>query len=138
MLGPPKPRRLSDPIAVSLGDLVPPNHFCRDLEAKLDLDFVRDWAQALYAERGRPSIDPVVFLKLQLVKFFEDVRSEHEFIETAGLRLAGRRSATRRRSRHHAATLSANRRAERKPMSWRVAPSSARSARISPTTGANL
>ena len=30
----------------------------------------------LYAEGGRPSVDPVVFFKLQLVMFFEDLRSE--------------------------------------------------------------
>jgi hypothetical protein len=57
MLGPPKPRRINEPIAVSLEDLVPRDHFYRHLEAKLDLGFVRDWARELYAERGRPSID---------------------------------------------------------------------------------
>ena len=61
MLGPPKPRRLDEPIAVSLEDLVPQDHFYRHLEARLDLAFVREWARELYAERGRPSIDPVVF-----------------------------------------------------------------------------
>ena len=39
MLGPPKPRRLDQPIAVSLEDLVPQDHFYRHLEAKLDLSF---------------------------------------------------------------------------------------------------
>lgn len=39
MLGPPKPRRLDEPIAVSLEDLVPTNRFYRHLEAKLDLVF---------------------------------------------------------------------------------------------------
>jgi len=65
MLGPAKPRRLDDPITVSLDALVPTDHFYRHLEAKLDLGFVREWVQKLYAERGRPSIDPVVFFKLQ-------------------------------------------------------------------------
>ena len=51
---------------VTLEDLVPPDHFYRHLERRLDLGFVRDWAQELYAERGRPSINPVVFFKLQL------------------------------------------------------------------------
>ena len=37
MLGPAKPRRLAEPIAVSLEDLVPQNHFYRHLEAKLDV-----------------------------------------------------------------------------------------------------
>ena len=90
MLGPAKPRHLDHPIAVSLDDLVPPNNFYRHLEAKLDLSFVRDWVQELYAERGRPSIDPVVFFKLQLVMFFEGIRSERKLIETASLHLAHR------------------------------------------------
>jgi len=70
MLGPPKPRRLDEPIAVSLEDLIPTSNFYRHLHAKLDLGFVRDWARELYAERGRPSIDPVVFFRLQLILFF--------------------------------------------------------------------
>jgi hypothetical protein len=70
MLGPSKLRRLDGPIAVSLEDLVPRNHFYRHLERSLDLGFVRDWARECYADRGRPSIDPVVFFKLQLVMFF--------------------------------------------------------------------
>jgi transposase len=78
MLGPPKARRLDEPIAVSLEQLVPANHFYRHLEAKLDLGFVRDWVNELYAERGRPSIDPVVFFKLQLVMAFECIRSERQ------------------------------------------------------------
>jgi transposase len=90
MLGPAKPRRLDAPIAVSLEDLVPASNFYRHLEAKLDLSFVRDWSRELYAERGRPSIDPVVFFKLQLVMFFEGIRSERQLIATASLNLAHR------------------------------------------------
>ena len=90
MLGPAKSRRLDQPIAVSLEDLVPRDHFYRHLEAKLDLSFVREWSRGLYAERGRTSIDPVVFFKLQLVMFFEGIRSERKLIETASLNLAHR------------------------------------------------
>src|SRR5215217_4910081 len=90
MLGPTKLRRLHEPITVSLEDLVPANHFYRHLEAKLDLGFVRDWVSELYAGRGRPSIDPVVFFKLQLIMFFEGIRSERQLIETASLNLAHR------------------------------------------------
>jgi transposase len=90
MLGPAKPRRLDELIAVSLEALVPRDHFYRHLEATLDLNFVRDWTRELYAERGRPSIDPVVFFKLQLVMFFEGIRSERKLVETASLNLAHR------------------------------------------------
>jgi transposase len=74
MLGPPKPRCLDEPIAVSLEELVPQDHFYRHLEATLDLSFVRGWTRELYAQRGRPSIDSVIFCKLQLVMFFEGLR----------------------------------------------------------------
>jgi hypothetical protein len=66
MLGPAKPRRRDQPIAVSLEALDPPNHFYRHLESELDLSFVREWVIEHYAERGRPSIDPVVFCKLHV------------------------------------------------------------------------
>lgn len=90
MLGPPKPRRLDAPIAVSLEALVPADHFYRHLEATLDLSFVREWSRKLYAERGRPSIDPVIFFKLQMVMFFEGIRSERQLIATASPHLAHR------------------------------------------------
>jgi transposase len=90
MLGPPKPRRLDEPIAVSLEALIPRDHFYRHLEAKLDLSFVREWVTEHYAERGRPSIDPVVFFKLQLVLFFEGLRSERQLMQLAGDRLSVR------------------------------------------------
>ena len=90
MLGPPKLRAADRLVTVSLEERVPANHFYRHLDATLDLTFVREWVQDLYAERGRPSIDPVVFFKLQLIMFFEGLRSERRLIETASLHLAHR------------------------------------------------
>ena len=37
-----KPRLFKQHTAISLEDLVPPGNFYRDVEAKLDLSFVRD------------------------------------------------------------------------------------------------
>lgn len=58
---------------VSLEDLVPADHFYRHVERTLDLSFVREFVKETYAGGGRPSIDPVVFFKLQLVMFFEGI-----------------------------------------------------------------
>src|SRR5829696_772646 len=88
MLGPLKPRRLDEPIVVSLDDLVPPDHFYRHLERELDLSFMRGWVADCYAEGGRPSIDPVVFFKLQLVLFFEGVRSERQLMRVVADRFS--------------------------------------------------
>jgi transposase len=90
MLGPPKLRLLDQPVTVSLEELVPADHFYRYLDARLDLSFVRDWVRECYAEGGRPSIDPVVFFKLQLILFFEGLRSERKLMETVALNLAHR------------------------------------------------
>jgi len=90
MLGPPKVRGLDRPVLVSLERLVPPDHYYRHLEAALDLDFVRAWVAGCYAARGRPSIDPVTFFKLQLFMFFEGIRSERQLLEMASLNLAHR------------------------------------------------
>ena len=54
--------------------LVPRDHFYRHLEAVLDVSFVRTWVTDCYAVGGRPSIDPVVFFKLQLIMFFGATR----------------------------------------------------------------
>jgi transposase len=68
------------PHDLSLEDLVPKGHLYRRLEATLDLSFVRELVAPLYAGGGRPSVDPVVFFKLQLVMFFEDLRSERQLM----------------------------------------------------------
>ncbi len=77
--------------ALCLDDLVPSDHFYRQLEAKLDLSFVRQLVQDGYAQRkGRPSIDPIVYFKLQLIMFFEAIRSERQLMEQVKVNLAQR------------------------------------------------
>jgi transposase len=77
-------------VKVCLEDLVPADHFYRHLERTLDLSFVREFVQKSYADAGRPSIDPVVFFKLQLVLFFEGIRSERQLMRHAADRLSVR------------------------------------------------
>jgi len=76
--------------AVSLEDLVPKDNFYRQVERSIDLSFVHDLANDFYSNIGRPSIDPVVFFKLQLIAFFEGIRSERKLMETVNLNLAHR------------------------------------------------
>ena len=78
------------PDNLSLEKLVPKDNFYRRLETTLDLSFVRDLVRDCYASSGRPSVDPVVFFRLQLVMFFEDIRSERRLMEVAADRLSVR------------------------------------------------
>src|SRR5690606_605682 len=75
------------PQFVSIEALVPEDNFYRELQEKLDLEFVRDLVRHYYKPFGRPSIDPVVFFKLQLIMFFEAIRSERHLMESVALRL---------------------------------------------------
>lgn len=76
---------------LTLDNLVPQNHFYRQVEAKLDLSFARDLVQTHYSSHyGRPSIDPVTFFKLQLIMFFEGIRSERQLMEQVNVNFAYR------------------------------------------------
>lgn len=71
-----KDRIFRQHVSISLEELVPEDNFYRQVERCIDLSFVRESAAKFYADIGRPSIDPVVFFKLQLIAFFEGIRSE--------------------------------------------------------------
>jgi transposase len=75
---------------LTLDALVPSDHFYRHVARTLDLTFVRGLVADCYAPDGRPSIDPVVFFKLQLVMFFEGIRSERQLVTVAADRLSVR------------------------------------------------
>src|SRR5260221_1593040 len=86
-----KARRFTLLPSVTLEEVVPADHFYRHLDRVLDLSFVPDLVQNCYAAgMGRPSVDPVVFFKLQLVMFFEGIRSERQLLRVAADRLSVR------------------------------------------------
>jgi transposase len=78
------------PEHISLEDLVPEDNFYRRLQEKLDLSFVRELVEDLYVHSGRPSVDPEVFFRLQLVMFHEGIRSERELMRIVSDRLSAR------------------------------------------------
>jgi transposase len=84
--------RLFRPLpTVTLEQLVPADHYYRSVDRVLDLSFVRALVRETYAaDAGRPSIDPVVFFTLQLVMFFEGIRSERQLLRLATDRLSVR------------------------------------------------
>ena len=73
MMGTKKIRNFAPLPNLSLEELVPKDNFYRRLEGALGLSFVRELVRSCHASGGRPSADPVVFFKLQLVLFFENL-----------------------------------------------------------------
>lgn len=53
---------------------IPQGHFYERLAQLLDLSFIAELTQPLYAPQlGRPSLDPVVFFQCMLIGFFENI-----------------------------------------------------------------
>ena len=53
---------------------IPKRHFYKRLGELLDLSFVYELTNPLYAQTmGRPSLDPTVFFKCMLIGFFENI-----------------------------------------------------------------
>jgi transposase len=76
---------------VCLDDLVPAEDLYRRLDALVDFSFIRAAAAPYYAPEGRPSVDPIVLVKLMLVGALEGIGSMREVLRVAALRLDLRR-----------------------------------------------
>jgi transposase len=74
-------------INFQLSQRVPKNNFYYRLNEILDLSYLRKQTEKYYGREGQKSIDPVVFFKLMLVGYFENVNSDRKIIEQSSLRL---------------------------------------------------
>jgi transposase len=72
---------------INLGRRVPEDHILRKLNKMLDLGFVRDEVAKFYGRNGNVSVDPVVIMKMMLLLFLDDVKSERELVRIIPLRI---------------------------------------------------
>lgn len=70
-----------------MGRRVPEDHFLRKLNRMLDLGFVRDEVSKYYGRNGNVSVDPVVIMKMMLLLFLDNVKSERELMKIIPLRI---------------------------------------------------
>ncbi|WP_172656740.1 transposase, partial [Domibacillus robiginosus] len=67
---------------VALDQLVPADHLVRKIEAAIDFDFIYPLVEDMYsADNGRPSVDPVVLIKMVLVQYLFGIRSMRQTIK---------------------------------------------------------
>lgn len=70
-----------------LSDRVPETNFYRRLKGVLDLQFLYTLTKSYYGDSGQKSIDPVVFFKLCLVGYLENLISDRQLINHCSMRL---------------------------------------------------
>jgi len=76
---------------ITLEQLVPENHLVRKVEAAIDFSFIYSLVQDMYSdERGRPSIDPVILIKMTFIQYMFGIRSMRKTIEEIETNLAYR------------------------------------------------
>lgn len=71
--------------------LIPKAHLLRRIDNVLDLSFLRELTAPLYAnEKGRPSIDPEIFVRMILLEYLYNINSDRQLCEEIGYNLAYR------------------------------------------------
>jgi transposase len=70
-----------------LSERVPRDNFYRRLKTVLDLQWLYKATEKYYGTEGHKSIDPVVFFKLILIGYLENLLSDRHIIQTVSLRL---------------------------------------------------
>ncbi len=70
-----------------LSERVPKENFYRRLKEVLDLHFLYVLTRPYYGESGQKSIDSIVFFKLCLVGYLENIISDRKLISHCGMRL---------------------------------------------------
>lgn len=67
---------------IALDDLVPEDHLVRKIDQVIDFDFIYDVVKDTYSlDNGRPSIDPVVLIKMVFIQYLFGVRSMRQTVK---------------------------------------------------------
>lgn len=75
---------------IALDQLVPTNHLVRKIEAAIDFNFIYPMVEDMYSEFGRPSIDPVILIKMTFIQYIFGIRSMRKTIEEIETNMAYR------------------------------------------------
>jgi transposase len=73
-----------------LDKVVPPDHLVRQVDAVLDLSWVHKELAPYYSHTGRPSIDPVLMIRMLIVGYVFAIRSERRLCSEVQVNLAYR------------------------------------------------
>jgi transposase len=73
-----------------LDEVVPPDHLVRKIDAVLDLGWVHKELAPYYSHTGRPSIDPVLMIRMLIVGYVFAIRSERRICAEVQVNLAYR------------------------------------------------
>lgn len=74
-------------ISFQLSDYIPADNFYKRLNDTIDQNFVYGATAKYYGSEGQKSIDPVVFMKLMLIGYLENLSSDRKIVSTSRMRM---------------------------------------------------
>jgi transposase len=74
----------------NLDEAVPPDHLVRKIDAVLDLGWVHKELAPFYSHTGRPSVDPVLMIRMLIIGYVFAIRSERRICAEVQVNLAYR------------------------------------------------
>ena len=76
---------------VSLDQLVPEDHILRKIDSAVDFSFIYDLVEEKYSsDNGRPSIDPVMLIKIPIIQYMFGIKSMRQTIKDIEVNVAYR------------------------------------------------
>ncbi|WP_110927851.1 IS1182 family transposase [Bacillus massiliglaciei] len=75
---------------ITIEQLVPQDHLVRKLESAIDFSFIYPLVESLYSTLGRPSVDPVVLIKMTFIQYVFGIRSMRQTIREIETNMAYR------------------------------------------------
>lgn len=75
---------------INLEEIIPQNHLLKRIDRAVDFNFIYELAKPYYAQKGRPSIDPVCMIKMLLIGYLYGIPSERRLEEEISPNIAYR------------------------------------------------
>jgi transposase len=75
---------------IKMENMIPEDHILRLIDKHVDFSFIYEKVRRLYSSTGRPSVDPVVMIKMLLVGYLYGITSERRLCEEVEMHIGYR------------------------------------------------
>lgn len=75
---------------IDINTMIPENHLLKQIDKKINFDFIYELAAPYNATTGRKSVDPVMMIKMLLIGYLYGIKSERRLAEEVNLNIAYR------------------------------------------------
>jgi transposase len=77
-------------VCIRLEEMIPEDHLLKNIRKRIDFSFIDKHTENLYSNKGRPSIDPQVLLRMMLIGYLYGITSERRLCQEVHLNIAYR------------------------------------------------